>query len=339
VVDCLCMSPPLALAFVLTACQVDGPDACSTADNGTCEELAGCTLGSDSTDCDRACADPSPPAQALAACAFDDASEPAAVTDPDLGSDGSGGLAGTWDSTVFARGASSGDEIERHFRVYVPRRYDPREPTPVLFNLGGFSVDQYFLDEYTELNRTADLNNFIVVYGQPEWRDFGSYWVWAWYVYENAYQGDWADNPDLDYLREVHEVVRSLYNVDETRVYATGHSRGAALSVIAGFEMPDVFSAACAQAGFTTYNEYDSRMDELTSHPAVMLVHGDDDPDVPVEASDDLFEDLTELGWVEGVDLEYLRLAGVTHRWQPQYNEQMWRFLSGHALAPDEVSP
>ncbi len=332
------MVAPLALSLLLLACQSDTADQCSTADNGICEELAGCLLGTDSTDCDAACDQRPWPEEAVAACAHDGASVPPAEVDPSLGSGGEGGLAGTWDETVMARGYLSSSDVERHYRVYVPRRYNPDVPTPVLFNLGGFSVDQYFLDEYTELNRTADLNNFIVVYGQPEWRDFGSYWVWSWYVYENAYIGGWDDNPDLEYLWNIYEVIRGLYNVDQTRVYVSGHSRGGAFSVIASFEMPDVFAGFCAQAGFTTYNEYDERMWDLASHPAAMLVHGDEDPDVSVGASDDLFDDLAELGWEDGEDLEYLRLEGVTHRWQPQYNEQMWDFLSRHALAPDEVA-
>ncbi len=325
--------------MLLSGCQPDPSDLCVSAQNGICEELAGCLLGSDSTDCDAACSESPWPDEAQAACAYDGASELVPEPDPEVGSFGEGGWAGMWDSTVFARGYSSSIEKERHYRVYVPRRYNPEEPTPVLFNLGGFTVDQYFLDEYTELNRTADLNNFIVVYGQPEWRDFGSYWVWAWYVYENAFYGDWEDNPDLEYLRNIYDELRTLYNVDQTRVYVSGHSRGGALSAIAAFEMPDVFAGFCAQAGFTTYNGYDDRMAELTSHPAAMLVHGDDDPDVSVDASDDLFDDLVDLGWTEDEDLKYLRLEGVTHRWQPQYNEQMWAFLSSHALALDEVAP
>ncbi len=333
----------LALLAFVGACEASPKNpnnACETAINGICEELQSCALGTDSYDCNAACEETPWPAEAMGACAYDAALEPAATLDPEpLGSGGEGGLVGTWDGTVSVRGAQSSQQVERHFRVYVPRRYDPDQPTPVIFNLGGFTVDQYFLDEYTELNRTADLNGFIVVYGQPEWRNFGNYWVWAWYVYEQAYVGSWEDNPDLEYLRAVHDEVGALYNIDLTRVYVSGHSRGGALSVIAAFEMPDVFAGFCAQAGFTLVNDYDQRMLELSSHPAAMLVHGEDDPDVSVSASDTLFEDLEALGWSEDEDLEYLRLEGVTHRWQPQYNERVWDFLSGFALASDEVAP
>ncbi|HJN77820.1 MAG TPA: PHB depolymerase family esterase [Myxococcota bacterium] len=314
--------------FLLATLACQPEPRCATADNGICDELAGCTLGTDWKDCNAACAEVPWPEEALAACAYDGATAPEPVEDPALGSLGEGGLAGTWDGTVVVRGARAQDEVERHFRVYVPRRYDPEMPTPVLFNLGGFTVDAYFLDEFTELNRTADLNDFIVVYGQPEWRDFGSYWVWGWYVYQNAWNGGWDDNPDLEYLQAVLDEVSSLYNVDGTRVYVSGHSRGAGLSLIAGFELPEVFAGFCSQSGFADVNDYDARMAELDAHPRAVLVHGDADPDVKVKASDRIYEDLVEQGWTDGEDVLYYRLEGVTHRWQPQYNEQVWAFLN-----------
>lgn len=69
------------------------------------------------------------------------------------------------------------------------------------------------------------------------------------------------------------------------------------------------------------------------------LVHGDADPDVSVGNSDFLADTLEEVGWQEGDDFEYLRLDGVTHRWQHQYNERFWDFLSEHPMPLDEAAP
>ena len=310
-------------------------DSCPTANNGVCEELAGCPLGTDSTDCDAACPD-----DQLVACAHDQAANPGSLPDTSWGTGGSGGPVGTWDGLVTVRGANKSDQVDRHFRVYVPRRYDPRTPTPVLFVLGGFGVDMYWLAEYTELNRTADLNNFIVVYGHPEWRDFGSYWVFSWYVYDNAWEGAWSGNPDLAYLEAVSDEVRQLYNVDRTRTFVSGHSRGGSMSVIAAFEKPDLFAGFCAQAGFADFNNYDTQMEKRAPERpfAAYLLHGADDPDVPVAASDTIAEIMLAEGWVEGDTLIYNRLPAVTHRWQPQYNEQVWEFLSAHPLPLDEAA-
>ncbi|MBT3222115.1 MAG: prolyl oligopeptidase family serine peptidase, partial [Proteobacteria bacterium] len=125
-----------------------------------------------------------------------------------------------------------------------------------------------------------------------------------------------------------------LYNVDRTRTFVSGHSRGGAMSVIAAFEMPEVFAGFCAQAGFADYNDYLARMEKKAPELpfAAYILHGVADPDVPVEASDNIAETMLASGWLEDETLIYNRLPGVTHRWQPQYNEQVWEFLSTHPL-------
>jgi poly(3-hydroxybutyrate) depolymerase len=262
------------------------------------------------------------------------------IEEPQQGnaSGGSGGPVGTWDGRVQVRGQRASDTVDRHFRVYAPRRLNPNRATPVVFNLGGFTVDMYWLAEYTELDRAADLNDFIVVYGQPEWRNFNGTWVFAWYVYENAWNGGWEDNPDVVYLEAVLEQVAGLYNVDRRRVVVSGHSRGAAMSVIAAFERPDLFAGFAAEAGFVSANNYDGRMEALAPSDrfGAWLLHGKQDPDVQVRESTRIASTLETLGWEEGADLVYRKLDGVTHEWQPQYNQDFWDFHAGLAL---ESSP
>ena len=114
----------------------------------------------------------------------------------------------------------------------------------------------------------------------------------------------------------------------------TGHSRGAALSLIAAFERPDLFAGACAQAGFIGPNDYDSRIEELadSTRPAVVLVHGEDDPDVNVGESDDAAELFDDAGWIEGEEFIYERIPNATHEWQSQLNQPVWDFLDSHPL-------
>jgi predicted esterase len=305
----------------------DFADSCVTAGDGSCDELISCPLGTDSYDCDLACAGDDWPADNDGACAHDAAST-AERRSAGAGTRGMGGPTGTWDGVVTVRGVRDTDQVDRHFRVFVPDRYDPRRPTPVLFALGGFTVDMYWMAEFTELDRAADRDDFIVVYGHPEYRDFGSAWVFAWYVYNTAFLGDWPDNPDIAYLEAVLDEVGDLYNVDTSRVYVSGHSRGAGLSIIAAFERPDLFAGFCAQAGFAEVNDYDSRMAEIGADADIagVLIHGDADPDVPVTSSDHIADVMEGLGWSE--DLLYERLPGATHEWQSQLNPAMWAFLA-----------
>ena len=323
------MAGPSWLLTLLLACD---PASCPTAEDGVCDELDTCGLGTDAVDCEAACADTRGD-DPVCAHALARAHREAPVHQVD-GTGGHGGPIGTWDDTVIARGVYSFDEIERHYRVYAPRTLPQDRPTAVVVALGGFSVDAYWLAEFTELDRFADLNGFLVIYGDPEWRDFGSYWVYSWYAYENAHSGSWEDNPDLDYLEAVIDEVGGLYDVDPDRVYVTGHSRGAALSIIAAAERPDLFAGFCAQAGFIGVNAYDDRLVELfTDDPDLrlrgVLVHGEDDRDVPVGNSDDIAELLEDHGHEPDTELLYYRLERTGHEWQPQYNQQVVDFLEG----------
>ena len=315
--------------WLLTACAVPTEqDGCIDAINGVCDELDTCPLGTDATDCAAVCDAGVTDWPLVGVCAHYDAQAQAASlvlgsVDP---SEGEGGLSGTWDGTVTVRGANASSEVVRHYRVYVPRKLQPADAVPVVFALGGFTVDMYWLAEFTELNRMADREGFIVVYGQPEWRYFGSDYVFAWYVYNQAWQGDWPDNPDIAYMESVLDEVSSLYNVDLSRVFVSGHSRGAALSVIAAMERPDLFAGFGAHAGFGSVNDYNARIREIGDSVDVqgILVHGTADPDVNVSESDQLEDAFLDAGWE--TSLLYFRIPDATHEWQSHLNQEMYDF-------------
>ena len=302
--------------------------------DGVCDELIGCPLGTDSTDCDQACqTDEGLDWPLMGVCAHDEslriAQSNIELTDV-AASEGEGGVSGTWDGVVTVRGAYRSEQIQRHYRVYAPRRLRADQPVPVVFALGGFTVDMYWLAEFTELNRMADREGFVVVYGQPEYRFFnfssGADYVFAWYVYQQAWQGGWDENPDIAYLEAVLGEVSTLYNIDLSRVFVGGHSRGAGLSVIAAVERPDLFSGFGAHAGFGSVNDYNDRIVELGAPSGVkgVLIHGEDDPDVRVYESDLLEDAFLEAGW--GDDLLYFRIPNATHEWQSQHNQDLYDF-------------
>jgi poly(3-hydroxybutyrate) depolymerase len=231
----------------------------------------------------------------------------------------------------------------RHFKVYVPPTYDPRVPTPVVYMLGGFTVDAYGLAAYTELMRIADLNGLIVAFPQQHYYYFGPEigWVFAWNVFPTDWAGgDWQVNPDVDFIRELTSSLSRLYNVDRTRVFSSGHSRGAAMSIILAFELPDVIAGFWSEMGFVEANGYTARMRErsttLARRPPGVLVHGYGDPDVPFRESELIAETLESLGWASGEDYLFFDLDYVAHEWQPQYNQPIWDFLSARGL-PGEL--
>lgn len=328
----------MLLSLLFACSEID--DSCSRAKDGVCDELQTCPLGTDSTDCNLACEELPWSLEIAGACAHDLAGlEPESQMTAGAGTEGKGGLTGIMDETIQVRSAAADELIDRYYRLYVPRRYNPERPTPVLFALGGFSVDMYWMQEFTELYRLADREDIIVVFGHPEWRDFGSYDVFAWYTYNRTvggvwrdFEGEWVDNPDIAYMAGIVERLSGLYNVDRSRIYVSGHSRGGALSMIAAFERPDLFAGFSPQAGFLTANDYDLRIEDLaeTVRPAGYIIHGDQDPDVPVSESDTLVDILETQGWEEGEQFVYQRIPGAKHEWQSHFNQEMWDFLYSH---------
>ncbi len=234
------------------------------------------------------------------------------------------------DGTVLVPSGHNLQElVPRHYRLFVPTHYDPSRPTPLLINMPGHRVGIYIAADFTQLQRTADMNGFIVAYAEQQWRTQGemrwAWWTdWNWTTHPN-------DNPDVTFLRKLVETIQSTHNIDRNRVYASGHSRGGAMSVIAALELPDVFAAVCSQSGFTEFG-YDQRMEHYAGRKTpILLIHGVDDPDVNVSRSDRIAEILQRKGW-NSQEVVYWRLANVKHRWQPQLNQQMWDFLSSKTL-------
>lgn len=316
-------------------------DSCIYARDGVCDEPRHCGLGTDSIDCDRACSDNAHPGLA-AACGYDEAVPQPSPEDP--GSHGVGGPGGHWESSILARDPDdASSSIPRYYRVYVPPSYQPTKPTPLLYVMGGFRVDNHSLAAYTELGRLADQQGIIVVYLQAHFLEYGTNgWVFQWYVFPQNWQpGDWPSNPDVDFVRKLSAELKGKYNIDRTRIYTSGHSRGGAESVIVAFEAPELIAGFLSESGFTGVNTYQDRIRELNPTRKVtgVLVHGVADTDVSVAESDGTAQALDDSGHIYGEHYLYYRLEGVTHQWQPQYNAQAWAFLSSRPLPLEMAAP
>jgi len=327
---------PVLLMLSQSACDgAEEEPACAFTGDGVCDEPANCPLGTDEDDCVAACAGGENLHLFAAACALRDPPQPA----PDDGdsSNGTGHLTGYRDDTVVVPdGEDLGDTVERHYRLYVPRFYDPDVTHPLVLMLPGHRVSHYSLASYTELPRVADEMGFLLVDAEQQWRWSGEH-RWAWFT-DWDWDGPTAEaNPDFDYILAVIDQVSSEYNVDRSRIYLVGHSRGAAMSFIGSIELSDVVAGACVQSGFTEFGYLDDRLSTWDGRKVPMVfMHGVDDPDVGITHGDRLVDRLDELGWEEGEDYLYYRLENVTHRWQPWLNPIWWEFLYQRPLPGGE---
>jgi polyhydroxybutyrate depolymerase len=167
------------------------------------------------------------------------------------------------------------DGVERKYRTHLPTGYDEGQPTPLVLAFHFYGGSARMMEWLTHLDRVADENGFIVVY--PE-----------------GYKNSWADGSglfpaDLDYIDDVAftlaliDELKNQYNLDETRIYATGFSNGGFFVQRLACEASDRL-AAIATVGASLAAETYSACAPEGSIP-VLMINGTDDPSVAWDGS------------------------------------------------------
>ena len=168
---------------------------------------------------------------------------------------------------------------KREFIVYTPKNYDTNNNKfPVVFNFhgGGMShLEQMF---YTNMNKSADKNQFIVVYPLGINKD--------WNVgFEMSYQNG---TNDIGFMKELLSFLKGKYKIDEKALYATGLSRGGFFCHRLATEMGDIFAAvASVGAPLPDSVKYYNHSKNLIS---VMQVHGTSDEVVKYEGKKQAYD-------------------------------------------------
>ena len=121
-------------------------------------------------------------------------------------------------ASVTGRQSIVVDGVERTYRVHLPKSYDGSQPTPLVLAFHMLTGNGRTMEWITHFNRVADEGGFIV-------------------VYPDGYQNSWADGSylfpaDIDYIDDVAftlaliDELEDAYNLDASRIYATGFSNG-----------------------------------------------------------------------------------------------------------------
>ena len=155
-------------------------------------------------------------------------------------------------------------EEKRRYIVYTPPSYatQPEKAFPVVMNFhgGGMSMAEQML--YTQMNRNADRNGYIVVYPAGIKQD--------WNVgFETSYL---AGTDDIGFTQSLLAKLKRDYRIDSERVYATGLSRGGFFTLRIAAELPHLF-AAIASVG-APMPEPVAQHHTKPSKIGVMLIHG-----------------------------------------------------------------
>lgn len=137
--------------------------------------------------------------------------------------------------------------VNREYIQYVPAIYDGSVPVPVVFVFHGLGDSMEGM--YTVgMNFVADTANFIVIVPQALTDPLAGT---AWNSLAGI-AGVYFPNEDVDDVGFVMAMIDSLgasFNVDMSRIYATGFSMGGFFTNRLACERPEVFAAVASVAG------------------------------------------------------------------------------------------
>lgn len=175
--------------------------------------------------------------------------------------------------TVPAKGGSSGSitfgGLERTYLLHVPASYDPRRPTPVVFNFHGFGSSAAAQIAYADFRPLAEREGFVVVApdGQGTPRRFTLLGATA------------TEADDVEFaVALLDHLASTVLCVDDRRVYATGMSNGGALSSAIACRASDRFAAVGAVAAMIYVPPCG---DDATRPAPIVGMMGTADPVVP----------------------------------------------------------
>lgn len=154
-------------------------------------------------------------------------------------------LAGSYFAGTYANAWGA-----RYFQGYVPSTYSPGTAVPLVVVLHGCTQYAANAENLTRFDDLAQSRSFITVYPQQDRNANGS-GCWNWLFTANQSRG--SGEPSI--IAGITSYVQSHYTIDPKRIYVTGLSAGAAMSVIMGVTYPDVYASigvgsGCEYAGY-----------------------------------------------------------------------------------------
>jgi polyhydroxybutyrate depolymerase len=163
------------------------------------------------------------------------------------------------------------DGKPRSFVLYIPRELRPGAPLLFMFHGGGGDGPMAREGTGHEFDLLADRNGFIVAYPDGISRS----WTGCREVQNRS-----ADRRNVDDVKFVDAIIAqevARHRIDPKRIFATGHSMGAAMSYRLALERPQEFAAIAAISSNLP------AADNMDCKPAnvpipVMIINGTADP-------------------------------------------------------------
>jgi polyhydroxybutyrate depolymerase len=164
-----------------------------------------------------------------------------------------------------------GDNItyNRTYEYYIPSSYDGSEAVPLLFSFHGLGSNPEGQIELTKFGALAEQEGFIAVFPEATALDPQGYPDCAQYLPELPGANimwniglNWtlqycADIDDVGFVSDMLDWFEIDYNIDESRIYATGMSNGAMFSYYVALMLPGTFAGIAPVCSPMTVNGFE----------------------------------------------------------------------------------
>ena len=179
--------------------------------------------------------------------------------------------------------------ITREYILYVPEIYSDNVSVPLLINFhggGGTATGQMYV---ADMRPIADTANFILVYPQGLELDNGGSTHWNSMLVSDSNKSSVDDFGFIDAL--IGDLLLT-YNIDSTRLYATGFSNGADMSFTLGCYLQNKIAAVAPVSGLMINNPNSNC--SLSIPTGVMVVHGTSDSSRPIGGIEGYYASINE---------------------------------------------
>lgn len=160
------------------------------------------------------------------------------------------------------------DGLERQYALHIPKSVSKN--VPLLISMHGYTDDALQHRDYTELNKVADENNFIVAYPRGTKDREGERFFNMGYFFHKEETVD-----DVGFISELTLYLQDKYNIDPERTFTAGFSNGGDMSYMLACQRPDLFKGFVSVGGLMLEDFKDNC--EFTVPIPILEIRGDAD--------------------------------------------------------------
>ncbi|PHR93848.1 MAG: phospholipase [Blastopirellula sp.] len=198
------------------------------------------------------------------------------------------------------------DGTTRNYRIVLPDNLSKPAPLVIAFHGTGDSPES--MAEYSQLDRLATQNGFILVYPAAQ----KSMWKTV-----NIAPEKLDENLDVRFFDALLSQLLASYEIDSTRVYVAGMSNGASFVQMLMTVRSNKIAAAVAHSGSRP-----SDLGEISKPCPTLLIVGENDIALSAIQAD------AELYRNADVPVQLIIVPNLGHQWSVPHNTEMWAFLS-----------